>query len=181
MTSLHEADPVGGLELPSRRRFIGTAFVGALAVNLGLSWLKPALAADQVVATTAPPAFLDVSQKLCGRGHLEPGLASRLYRALATAHPDMPAQLKQLADVMAQPGFDVNSLQASLDAARPAYAALPRAIVSAWYTGVVGEGENAHCVAYEEALMNVTVADQLKPPSYAYGNYGSWARQPAAT
>lgn len=180
MTSLHEPAAVGP-DLPSRRRFIGTAFVGALAVNLGFSWARTVLAADQVVASTAPPVFLDVSQKLCGRGHVEPGLALRLYRALAAQHADFPAQLQQLSDLMAQPGFDVSTLQASLDAAKPAYAALPRAIVTAWYTGVVGDGEHAQCVAYEEAWMNTTVADQLKPPSYAYGNYGSWARQPTAT
>jgi len=180
MTSLQEPDAAGP-DLPSRRRFIGTAFVGALAVNLGLSWTRSTLAADQVVARTASPVFLEVSQKLCGRGHLEPGLATRLYSALVAEHADFPEQLQQLAQFMTGPGTNVTGLQASLDAAKPAFAGLPRAIVTAWYTGIVGQGETAHCVAYEESLMNVTVADQLKPPSYAFGNYGSWANQPAAT
>jgi len=123
---------------------------------------------------------MDVSQALCGRGHLEPGLANRLYQALVADHADFATELDKLASFLHQPGQTVDQLQATLDQSKASYAALPRRIVTAWYTGIVGEGEKAHCVAYEEALMNVTVADQLRPPSYAYGNYGSWASQPAS-
>ena len=44
--------------------------------------------------------------------------------------------------------------------------------------GVVGSGEGARCVAYETALNAVIVADVLKPPTYAYGAYGSWSAKP---
>ena len=44
--------------------------------------------------------------------------------------------------------------------------------------GIVGSGATARCIAYEDALDNVIVADVLKPPTYCYGPYGSWARKP---
>jgi hypothetical protein len=33
-------------------------------------------------------------------------------------------------------------------------------------------------VAYEFALNAQTVSDKLKPPTYAYGVYGSWTANP---
>ena len=69
-------------------------------------------------------------------------------------------------------------LQALLDGEHSPLALLPRRIVSAWYLGIVGEGEHARCVAFETALNAAVVADVLKPPTYCYGVYGSWARKP---
>ncbi len=57
-------------------------------------------------------------------------------------------------------------------------AALPRKIATAWFMGIVGSGEKARCIAYESALNAVIVQDVLKPPTYAYGVYGSWAKKP---
>jgi hypothetical protein len=50
--------------------------------------------------------------------------------------------------------------------------------MSAWYLGIVGEGEHARAVAYESALNAAAVADVLAPPSYCTGEYGSWSRKP---
>ena len=61
---------------------------------------------------------------------------------------------------------------------RSPLATLPRKIVSAWFLGIVGSGEQARCIAYETALNAVIVADVLKPPTYAYGVYGSWEKKP---
>jgi hypothetical protein len=69
-------------------------------------------------------------------------------------------------------------LQEVLDAEHSALAPLPRRIVTAWYLGVVGEGEHARVVAFETALNAVAVADVLKPPTYCYGAYGSWTKKP---
>ena len=44
--------------------------------------------------------------------------------------------------------------------------------------GDVGAGDTATCITYTNALMNVAVSDVLRPPSYAYGPYGSWAAKP---
>lgn len=55
---------------------------------------------------------------------------------------------------------------------------VPWQIVTAWYMGIVGDGAKARCLAYETALNAQVVADVLKPPTYADGAYGSWARKP---
>lgn len=47
----------------------------------------------------------------------------------------------------------------------------------AWCLGLVGEGEATQCIAYEDALNAVIVADVLKPPTFPYGPYGSWSQQ----
>ena len=67
-----------------------------------------------------------------------------------------------------------------LDGEHSPLAPLPRQIMSAWFLGVVGGGGSgdARCVAYETALNAVVVADVLKPPTYAYGAYGSWSAKP---
>lgn len=181
MTSTADIIPEQKPGNPARRRFLGTALLGAAAWNLGTTWSSPAkaAAADCVNCSTAPAAFMEVSQALCGRAHREPGLANRLYKAMSEDNADFATELDKLASFMRQPGHDVAQLQASLDTAQSSFAALPRRIVTAWYTGIVGDGEKARCIAYEEALMSITVADQLRPPSYAYGIYGSWANQPA--
>jgi len=74
--------------------------------------------------------------------------------------------------------IDPLRLQKVLDAERSPLATLPRKIVSAWFLGIVGSGEQARCIAYETALNAVIVADVLKPPTYAYGVYGSWEKKP---
>ena len=53
-------------------------------------------------------------------------------------------------------------------------------IVTAWYLGVVGEGERARVVAFEKRSTPWSVADVLKPPTYCYGVYGSWTKKPVA-
>jgi len=53
-----------------------------------------------------------------------------------------------------------------------------RAGSTAWFLGVIGSGTKAHVIAYEQALNAQFVADVLKPPTYAYGPYGSWTRKP---
>ena len=43
---------------------------------------------------------------------------------------------------------------------------------------MIERGKDARCVAYETALDAVIVADVLKPPTFAYGAYGSWSAKP---
>jgi hypothetical protein len=88
-----------------------------------------------------------------------------------------PANVRALLALINAQGLQAAGLQQAL---RRAVAAggLPRQIASAWYLGIVGTGEAAVCVAYEQALNAAVVADVLKPPTYSYGAYGSWARKP---
>lgn len=106
-------------------------------------------------------------------------LARRLYDALTEEEAGFPAPVRALLAFINDRQVDPLQLQAALDAARSPLAALPRQIMSAWCLGIVGSGDKARCVAYENALNARMVADVLKPPTYAYGPCGSWTRQPA--
>jgi len=146
--------------------------------------LPSALAEAPTAAATASKAsenFLTLSRLLTGHAQLEPQQADRLYAAFLAIEPGFEAQLKLLADFMAAGKLEAGALQAALDAQKTAFAKLPARIMTAWYVGVVGSGKAARCVTYETSLMNVAVADRLKPPSYAYGPYGSWGRNPLAS
>ncbi|MGI4983198.1 MAG: sugar dehydrogenase complex small subunit [Janthinobacterium lividum] len=126
----------------------------------------------------APPAFFRVSRLLTGRTALDAMQASRLHAGLSAAQSDFDAQLRDLDAFIVQHAATAGTLQTLLDAAHVPFAGLPRQVAIAWYVGVVGTGALARCVTYETSLMNVLVADRLKPASYAYGPYGSWARPP---
>lgn len=103
---------------------------------------------------------------------------ARLYDALVAAQPNFPADVQALLALINERQIDPLQLQATLDGEHSPLAPLPRAILGAWALGVVGSGEGARCVAYETALDAVIVADVLKPPTYAYGAYGSWSAKP---
>ncbi|MBL0391505.1 hypothetical protein JJ685_10180 [Ramlibacter monticola] len=50
-------------------------------------------------------------------------------------------------------------MQRALDDAKSPQAALPRRIMTAWCLGIVGSGDKARCLAYEDALNARMVAD----------------------
>ena len=133
----------------------------------------------QPVVNADQGAFLAASAILAGRKSLDGAQAKRLYAALVDEDPGFPGALRGLLALIDERKIDPLQLQGTLDTENSALAALPRKIVSAWYLGVVGEGEHARCLAYETALNAVVVADVLKPPTYCYGAYGSWSRKPA--
>ncbi|WFR77497.1 MULTISPECIES: sorbitol dehydrogenase family protein [Janthinobacterium] len=156
---------------PGRRMVLaGLLSVSAAAL---IPW-----ALAEPVANAEEGAFLAVSAVLVGRQALDPDLAQRLYKALVAQDAAFPAHVRTLLALINAQGLKSAGMQAALDAAQSPVAALPRQIASAWYLGIVGTGEAAVCVAYEEALNAAVVADVLVPPSYSYGAYGSWARKP---
>ncbi|TWI12780.1 sugar dehydrogenase complex small subunit [Aerolutibacter ruishenii] len=167
-------DPVGDnphwSHFNAQRR---TLLFGALATtSLSVPWVlsRP----TDTVATT----FVPLSSFLLGRQVLDAGLAGRLHAALAAQYADFPKALQALADLLAKAPIDPLQLQALLDKEHETLAPWPRRIVRAWAIGVVGDGKDARCIAYESALNAVVVADVLKPPTYAYGAYGSWSNPP---
>lgn len=135
-------------------------------------------AVAQPVADTNRGAFLAISAILAGRKALDPALAKRLYDALVADDPKFPGDASALLALINQRGIDPMSLQGVLDAEKSSLASVPRRIAGAWFLGIVGSGERAVCIAYEDALNAVFVADVLKPPTYCYGAYGSWVSQP---
>jgi hypothetical protein len=141
----------------------------------------------QPVASSGQGAFIAVSAILLGRTSLDEASATRLYDALAADDPGFPAAVQALLTFINDGQIDPAQLQAMLDQRQtalapplaPPLAPLPRKIVTAWYLGVAGEGEKARCLAYETSLMTIVVGDRLRPPTYAYGSYGSWTSKPA--
>lgn len=135
-------------------------------------------AAAQPINSNGHGAFLAISAILAGRQSLDPDLATRLYEALQADDPSFPKACTILLALVNTQTIPPLELQKTLDARNPALAPLPRKIVRAWFMGIVGDGDKARCLAYENALNAVIVSNVLKPPSYAYGNYGSWEKKP---
>ncbi len=156
---------------PSRRRLLAGLLAAYTASLIPWALAQPAPHADR-------GAFTALSAILVGRQALDAVQATRLYDDLAAANPNFPADVQALLALVNQRQIDPLKLQQALDAEQSTLAPLPRSIVMAWALGVVGSGEGARCIAYETALNAVIVADVLKPPTYAYGAYGSWTSKP---
>lgn len=123
-------------------------------------------------------AFMAVSAIIAGRQSLDAGQAKRLYDALSADDKNFPAMVRELLTLINQRRIDPLQLQKILDSEKSPFAGVPRKIAAAWFLGIVGEGAKARCLAYEKALNAIIVSDVLKPPTYAYGVYGSWTAKP---
>jgi hypothetical protein len=156
---------------PSRRRLLAGLLTAYTASLIPWALAQPVPHADR-------GAFTALSAILVGRQALDTAQATRLYDALAAAHPNFPADVQALLALINERHIEPLQLQGVLDGERSPLAPLPRSIMSAWALGVVGSGEGARCIVYETALNAVIVADVLKPPTYAYGVYGSWTVKP---
>lgn len=155
----------------TRRRVLGS-FIGAYVASR-VPWAVAAPVDDGALAP-----FRALSVILVGRDGLDPALGKRLHDALVADNAEFDRQAQALLELIERRRIEPLHLQRTLDAEHPEFATLPRAIVMAWYLGIVGDPAHARCIAYENALGAVVVADRLKPPSYCYGAYGSWARAP---
>lgn len=172
----HTAAPAGA---QAYRGAPGVARRGLLAGLLTASTLALIpWAAAQPAPTPERGAFLALSAILVGRQALDQAQATRLFDALTADDAAFPAAARDLLTYINQRAIDPMRLQTLLDAQDSPLAALPRKIVTAWCLGVVGAGGGARCLAFETALNAVMVSDALKPPTYAYGAYGSWAAPP---
>lgn len=135
-------------------------------------------AAAQSIDDAGHGAFLAVSAILAGRQTLDAVQAKRLYDALVADDPGFPAASQSLLTLINDRKIDPLQLQSVLDQEKSTIAGLPRIIATAWFLGIVGQGEKARCIAFETALNAQIVSDVIKPPTYAYGAYGSWSRKP---
>jgi hypothetical protein len=156
---------------PLRRRLLA-GLVGAYTATL-MPW-----ALAQPIKTDSQGAFLALSALIAGRQTLDAAMADRIYQALAAETPDFPASTAALLQLIEKRKIDPLQLQQTLDDAKSPLAPLPRKIAAAWFLGVIGTGTKARVIAYAHALNAQMVADVLRPPTYAYGPYGSWTRKP---
>ncbi|MBD1586314.1 sugar dehydrogenase complex small subunit [Pseudomonas typographi] len=152
---------------PTRRLLLKAVLAGYATAWLPTAWAAPGDAGQA--------AFLDLSALLVGRSYVDPAQGKPLFEAFKAQAGDFPNRcLALLAQIQARQ-LDPATLQHVLDAEASPLAALPRQVARAWLQGVVGSGTKARCLAYETALNAQMVGDVLRPPSYAYGAYGSWA------
>jgi hypothetical protein len=161
-----------GGELDRERRQLLTGLAAACVSAL------VAPAAAQVGAHPGEDAFFAASKFLTGRASLDPTQGGRLFDALSANAPRFEAEVRALLAYIEDQKIEPEQLQHALDAASSPLSALPRQIMTAWYSGIVGQGGSARCVTFETSLMYQAVADRLKPPSYCYGPPGSWSRKP---
>lgn len=170
MNSLDEMKKTAVLNT-NRRTLIKGLLATYTASLIPWAIAAPASSADQ-------EAFLTLSKMITGRQQLDPNLATNLFQALVADDATFTDRAKQLLTRINQQKIDPLQLQKLLDDEKSPLASVPRSVANAWFMGVVGEGRKARCLAYENALNAQIVADTLKPPTYAYGPYGSWTRSP---
>ncbi len=171
MNSL-EDNPAPPSRINRRRRQLLGGLLSAYTATL-VPW-----ALAQPVENDGQGVFLALSAILVGKQSLDAKLGGRLYEALSAQDTQFDSRAKSLLALINTQQIDPMALQKIVDADHKNLATIPRNIVAAWYVGVVGEGANARCVAYENALMNTIVDDKLRPPTYAYGAYGTWETKP---
>lgn len=161
------------IDLLRRRLLLGVGG-GVIAAAL------PAHVFAGPVETATPEAFRALSRFLTERTTLPQGFTDALWSAFTRLDAGFAAKVTQLWSLVETQGIAASDLQSRLKAAPDAadLAGLPALILTGWYLGVAGSGEQANCVAYVDALANQGVADVLHPPSYAAGAYGSWANSP---
>ena len=158
--------PVFGLR---RRHLLGGALVAGALQSLAL---RPA-SADE-----APASFLALSAYLTERDQLDTALGARILAAMNALNPGSGAKVDELWQWIQDEGVALKALNDRVKADKPQLAGLAQQVMQGWYQGILGGGTKVRVVAYEHALNAQVVADKLRPPSYAYGGYGSWSANP---
>lgn len=125
-------------------------------------------------------SFLELSRLLTGHEQLDEGFAQRILDVMAEEKHFTESLAQLLRAASAQAGH-IDGLYNTLKTSQPALAALSQDIMKAWYLGIVGKGPKTQCVAYQTSLAQQAVKDYIRPPTYAYGGYGTWAESPLKT
>lgn len=171
MAHKHLASSSPDVSNPTRRRLLGSLLTAYTATLVPWALAQP-------IQNNQHGAFVALSAIIVGRQSLDSDQAQRLYTAFVERFPSFPATVSALLELINSKQISPMMLQKALDTGHPELAALPRSIATAWIVGVVGDGNDAICLAYETAFMSDIVKDKLNPPSYAYGAYGSWESNP---
>lgn len=158
----------------SRRRILQG--MGALAATS----LLPSAILPAFADTPDNSDFSDISMLLTGRNTLPAEYSRALFAAFSHIDSQFPQRLSRLKQWVTQNSVPAAALKTRLaaDSRVTDLADLPALILTGWYLGIAGSGDKAICVAYVDDLANQQVAAVLNPPTYAYGDYGSWAARP---
>ncbi|SJL83911.1 sugar dehydrogenase complex small subunit [Vibrio palustris] len=120
-----------------------------------------------------PDAFVSVSKALTQRDVLPEMLVQRFYQALQATHRGFAQQVMTLEQEMNQ--FKTQNFADKLS---PESQQTAKTILSAWYTGIVGDGPEAQVVTYRNAFEFSAVEEVLTPRSYCPNKPGFWAAKP---
>lgn len=159
------------LSLTRRRVLQG---MGVLSLSAFCASLFPALKAQAQDLNAS--GFMPVSSFLVSRP-VNPVLGQRYFNALIKHHPDFATRLATLGVYINSRHFaHVDDFLGSLG---PDDALIQTAtlIISAWYTGVVGDGEHLELIAYADAMMYLPTRGILVVPTYG-GGPDSWGGKP---
>lgn len=157
----------------TRREFLlatlGLTVTGAVAALPG-----QAFAASVIHASDAVKQFVRISQAITEHKHLDVTLAARFYEVLAQRDTQFVPRVAQL-DALITPQITAQDFLAKANSA--GLHDFLYQIVTAWYTGTVGDDYHGTLVAYKQALMYQTVSDGLVVPTYC-GNGPIWWTAP---
>jgi hypothetical protein len=142
--------------------------VTTLAAALGLPGvaLSPAASAATPISVDA---FRDLTIALTGYTAREPFLAKDFLEAFAAEAADL-ARLHEIVRSDPPDAWEVKIASAGLSD-------LAEALVSACYTGMVGEGANQRVLSYLGAFAWYACG-YTKPPTQCDWNFGAWADAP---
>ncbi|EIC83417.1 sugar dehydrogenase complex small subunit [Serratia sp. M24T3] len=159
-------------ESVTRRRLLQG--IGVLSLSALTASLFPALKVQAQEMNSS--GFAPISSFLVSRP-ANPLLSQRYYNALIKNYPDFPTRLSALKTYLDGQHFaHMDDFIAAIDHADPRYTTA-RLIVSAWYTGIVGEDKNIELVAYADAMMYLPIRGILVIPTYG-GGPDSWGPKP---
>ncbi|WP_153077213.1 sugar dehydrogenase complex small subunit [Paraburkholderia bonniea] len=172
--------PASSIASMRRRWLLGagaSAAVLAFTLAAGGFSLKPAWAAG--LSDSSYVAFLSVSRQLSGRSDFNLVLAQRIYTALSKAERQFTRDVGVLERWLENHrGTPSDTVMQALQASQPELLAPARAILQAWYLGLVGKHLTTRVVAFEQALMFAPVLDVLTIPSYCRDVPFYWTQKP---
>ncbi len=129
-----------------------------------------ALAQEGNEADALLERFMRLSRQLTTRAGLDDGQGERLFQALSRHWETLDADLERL-----DAAFQADTVTLTSAQRRVA-----NRVLSAWYSGVIGELPTAEVVTYQQSLMFDAVSDVLVVRSYCPNRPGFWAEEPPA-
>jgi len=160
--------PEGNGRLAMNRREL-LAVTGAILGALGAPNAALALAPSPVTPISTQ-AFRDLTLALTGYAPRDPSMVD----AFQDAFSQELIQLEQLYRILVSAPERDDWPKAIADAG---LTPLAEQLITAWYTGIVGEGEAARVVTYLDAFVWYAVG-YTKPPSTCDTDFGAWAMRP---
>ncbi|WP_241581494.1 sorbitol dehydrogenase family protein [Rosenbergiella nectarea] len=157
----------------NRRRFLKSSLIvtaGCFITSLPLS----GLAQNTASSGDTLRAFIRITQAITEHKQVNAELAAHFFNAFVKKVPNFAQQITPLVQLI-QEGMSATAFAEKAQAA--GLQARLQQIVTAWYTGTVGNDYHGILVSYQQAWMYRTVSDGLVVPTYC-GNGPLWWTAP---